>query len=129
MATVRHRLVWSSIVLVLGGVASVSAQSPPDVDVYQRRCGTCHGSAVTGGSGPAILAYVRYHTDAEVTAAIRERHRTGSPIAVTDGELPQILAGIRELAGTNPAMATGGFTGQRPGGAASPLPQVSMSAG
>ena len=28
----------------------------------------------------------------------------------------QILAGMRELAGTNPAMATGGFTGRRGGG-------------
>src|SRR5687768_2549017 len=69
---------------------------------------------MTGARGPSILSYIRYHTDAEVTAAIRERHAS-APMSIPDAELRQILAGVRELAGTNPAMATGGFTGQRGG--------------
>ena len=72
--------------------------------------------AMTGASGPAILTYIRYHTDTEVAAAIRERHRNMPAVSVQDAELRQILAGMRALAGTNPAMATGGFTGRRGGG-------------
>jgi alcohol dehydrogenase (cytochrome c) len=82
--------------------------------MYQNRCGNCHGSSMTGASGPAILGYVRYHTDAEVTSAIRERHKPA--VALQEDELRQVLAAVRELAGTNPAMATGGFTGRRGGG-------------
>jgi len=71
---------------------------------------------MTGGSAPAILTYIRYHTDSEVTAAVRERHRNVPSASVPDSNLPAIVAGMRELAGTNPAMATGGFTGRRGGG-------------
>jgi alcohol dehydrogenase (cytochrome c) len=71
---------------------------------------------MTGGTGPAILAYVRYHTDLEVTAAIRERHGKVAAIPLPGDELRVILSEIRVLAGTNPAMATGGFTGRRGGG-------------
>ncbi len=73
---------------------------------------------MTGASGPPILTYTRYHTDAEVRAALRERHRNVVPaVSVPDAEMVAILAGMRELAGTNQAMATGGFTGRRGGGA------------
>jgi hypothetical protein len=106
----------------LGGVVVVlfastaSAQAPASAAAtYQSRCGNCHGAAMTGASAPAILTYVRYHTDAEVTAAIGGRHTP--PLRLDDAELRQVLAGVRELAGTNPAMATGGFTGRRGGGA------------
>ena len=97
----------------------VSAQTPANSTAYQTRCGTCHGAAMTGGSGPSILTYIRYHTDAEVTAAIRDRHRNVPAVPVPESELRAVLAGVRELAGTNPTMATGGFTGRRggPGGA------------
>lgn len=84
-----------------------------DSRVYETRCGSCHGEEMTGGDGPAIVAYVRYHTDREVARLIREG-RPGMPaMEVSDEELRQILATIRVLAGTNPAMATGGFTGTR----------------
>ncbi len=94
------------------------AQAPSSADsrAYLDRCGSCHGAGMTGGSGQAILTYVRYHTDGEVTAAIRDRHRNIPALSLPDAELRQILAGMRELAGTNPAMATGGFTGRRGGG-------------
>ena len=74
---------------------------------------------MTGGSATAILTYVRYHTDVEVAAAIRARHTGALAMTIADAELREILAGMRELAGTNPTMATGGFTGRR-GGAAAP---------
>ena len=51
------------------------------------------------------------------------RFAPGTParlaMTIADAELREILAGMRELAGTNPTMATGGFTGRR-GGAAAP---------
>ena len=64
-----------------------------------------------GGTGPSILNYVRYHTNSEVTAALRNgpAHKT---LQLSDDQLRQVLADIRVLAGTNPNMATGGFTGQ-----------------
>jgi alcohol dehydrogenase (cytochrome c) len=94
----------------------VSAQTTANTAAYQNRCASCHGAAMTGAAGPSILTYIRYHTDAEVTVAVRERH-PNAPMSIPDAELRQILAGMRELAGTNPAMATGGFTGRRGGGA------------
>ena len=98
---------------------TLSAQTPPATDTagYQNRCASCHGSTMTGGSAPSILAYIRYHTDAEVSAAIRERHSTMPEMSVPEPELRRVLADVRSLAGTNPAMATGGFTGRRGGGA------------
>ena len=106
-----------SAFLVLACFApAVSAQtSSSNVAAYQNRCASCHGATMAGGSAQAILTYIRYHTDSEVTAAIRERHRGIQAAAVPDSDLPAIMAGMRELAGTNPAMATGGFTGRRGG--------------
>jgi hypothetical protein len=65
----------------------------------------CHGAAMTGASRHH-LAYVRYHTDDEVTATIRQKHAT---LQIPDPELRQILDDVRVLAGTNPSMATGGY--------------------
>jgi alcohol dehydrogenase (cytochrome c) len=97
--------------------SSASAQTPSAAETaaYQSRCASCHGPAMTGGNGPAILTYIRYHTDAEVAAAIRERHAKAPAMSVQEAELRQILAAMRAIAGTNPAMATGGFTGRRGG--------------
>ncbi|OGU35351.1 MAG: hypothetical protein A3K13_12870, partial [Gemmatimonadetes bacterium RIFCSPLOWO2_12_FULL_68_9] len=87
---------------------------------YAARCASCHGAKMTGGDGPANLAYIRYHTDVEVADVIRNGRPKMPAMQVPQDELQQILADIRVLAGTNPAMATGGFTGRRggPGGAA-----------
>ena len=54
---------------------SPSAQQPPrSTAAYDTRCASCHGPALTGASGPSVLAYMRYHTDAEATADIRQKH-------------------------------------------------------
>jgi alcohol dehydrogenase (cytochrome c) len=97
--------------------AAYAQTSSSSTAAYQNRCASCHGSALTGASGPSILTYIRYHTDVEVAAAIRERHGHAPALSLQDAELRQILAAARVLAGTNPAMATGGFTGRRGGGA------------
>src|SRR5207247_1353712 len=74
-----------------------------------------HGATMAGARDPGILSYIRYHTDAEATAQIRQKHPT---LPLTDDLLKQIVADTRVLAGTNPAMSTSGFTGRRggPGG-------------
>ena len=101
--------------VLLAATASAQTQPAADTSAYQTRCASCHGSAMTGGSAASILTYIRYHTDAEVAAAIRDRHQNASAIAVQEPELRLILSAMRALAGTNPAMATGGFTGRRGG--------------
>ena len=120
-----------SFCLTLVMASTASAQTAPAAKggAYQARCGSCHGAAMTGGTASSILAYVRYHTDAEVTAAIREKHANTPVASLADAELRQILADARELAGTNPAMATGGFTGSRGGGPgpAAPPPAVAIA--
>src|SRR5581483_11397502 len=91
-------------------VSVPAAQQPPAAAAYGARCATCHGPSMTGGSGPSILTYIRYHTDAEVTATVRDKHAS---LQIPEAELRQILADVRVLAGTNAAMATGGYTGRR----------------
>lgn len=68
------------------------------------------------GRGPSILAYVRYHTDVEVAARIREAHSGGAALQLSADELKSVLADVRVLARTDPNMATGGFTGRSRGG-------------
>src|SRR5262245_59629080 len=97
-------------------IVMVSAQQrgqPATSGAYAARCASCHGAGMAGGSAPAILAFIRYHVDAEVTAAIRQRH---AALSLSDAEAGQVLADVRSLAATNPAMATGGYTGRRAGG-------------
>ena len=67
---------------------------------------------MTGGTDSGILAYIRYHTDTEATAQIRQKHPS---LQLLDDVLRQVIADTRILAGTNPAMATSGFTGRREG--------------
>ena len=94
--------------------AAFGFQTPPPArptPAYAAQCASCHGATMTGGSGPAILAYVRYHTDKEVTAILQgPQHRS---LTLPAEQLKNVLADIRVLAGTNPAMATGGYTGSR----------------
>jgi alcohol dehydrogenase (cytochrome c) len=104
----------SFVVLSLVAAAQQPGSGTP---AYQRRCGSCHGATMTGGTGPTILSYIRYHTDADVRATVAEKHGN---LALADDEMRQVLADVRELAGTNPTMATGGYTGRRSGGAGGP---------
>lgn len=102
-------------------IAVLGQQPPPPAQpsgAYVARCATCHGPTMGGASAPPILSYIRYHTDADTIAHVRETHKT---LQIADDELRQVLADTRIMAGTKPAMATGGFTGRRGGrGAAAP---------
>jgi len=96
---------------------SAFAQQPaaPAPKPLDARCATCHGTDANGGSGPSILQFVRYHTDAEVSAVIAMgRPGTAMPaFQLSIDDLTSVLAELRSLTGTDPSMATGGFTGKR----------------
>ena len=109
------RVLWMIALSVFCLVPGVRAQS---TGAYEMRCASCHGPDMTGAKGPAapsILVYVRYHVDKEITDIIRKGHH-GVPADLSEEELRQIIAQMRKLAGTNPAMATGGYTGSRGAG-------------
>ena len=90
--------------------ASTQAK-PSEVKAYPALCGSCHGTDMKGATGPSILQYVRYHTDIEVTAVLHNS-AAHKGLQIPDDQLRQVLADIRVLAGTNPTMATAGFTGR-----------------
>jgi len=125
----------ATLPLLLGLLLPLGAQQPsakapvpaappaPEARVYLTLCSSCHGPEMEGGLGPALLPFVRYHTDDEVTEVLTHKDsifRNGdqypnNPMPVyslPDAELHELLSELRELAGTNPAMATGGFTGR-----------------
>jgi len=99
------------VIFSLAGIAAVGffttvlvgqqPQPPATSGAYAAQCSSCHGAAMTGARDPGILAYIRYHTDAEATAQVRAKHRT---LPLTDEVLRQVIADTRILAGTNPAM-------------------------
>ena len=76
---------------------------------------------MTGATAPSILTWVRFHVDKEIVEIIHKGHH-GVPAQMSDAELRQLLSEMRKLAGTNPAMATGGYTGSR----TAPLPPESF---
>jgi alcohol dehydrogenase (cytochrome c) len=89
---------------------SGSAPAPVSTRVYAAQCATCHGTDMKGGTARSIVPYVRYHNNAEVTAVMRTHT---PPIQLPEAEQRELLTELRALAGTNPTMATGGYTGQR----------------
>src|SRR3954447_8350874 len=110
-----RRTLFSLVGIAAVGLCTVGLlgqQTPPPAPsgAYATQCSNCHGAAMTGGTGPGILAYIRYHTDAEATAQIRTKHPS---LQLPDDVLRQVMADTRILAGTNPAMATSGFSGRR----------------
>jgi alcohol dehydrogenase (cytochrome c) len=96
---------------------------------YETRCGTCHGPTMIGGTAPSILAFIRYHTNVDVASVIRTG-RSGMPaVQLTDDELRDVLNDVRALVGTDPVMATGGYTGQRGREPNSPMPNAGRGRG
>jgi alcohol dehydrogenase (cytochrome c) len=107
--------------VLLTPVRSYAQQPPADTPQapaprpLDSRCASCHGSDATGGSAPSIVPFVRYHTDAEVTEVIAKGITVkGMPaFQLPADDLRDVLAELRSLTGTDPSMATGGFTGKR----------------
>ncbi len=97
--------------LIASALTALAQQSA----IFESRCAGCHGGDASGSDrAPSLLAFVRYHTDAELSGVIRAgRVEKGMPsFPLADDELKAVMTDLRGLAGTNPAMATAGFTGQ-----------------
>ena len=108
----KTRLALSFFLALLPGSAQSNAV---ESKVFESRCSGCHGGDASGGDrAPSLLAFVRYHTDAELSDVIQTgRTEKGMPaFALADGERNALMAHLRALAGSNPAMAIGGLTGQ-----------------
>jgi alcohol dehydrogenase (cytochrome c) len=87
----------------------------PGAKLFESRCAPCHGGEASGGDrAPALPAYVRYHTDSELSEVIHKgRIANGMPaFALGDGESKAVIGYLRSLSGTSPAMATAGITGE-----------------
>src|SRR6185436_15072027 len=89
--------------IVLGAMALAStawAQDLPGRQIFEDRCGTCHGADGNGGEhAPAITRATPDMEDAQLTTLIREGlPARGMPaITVSDSELPQLIAFVRTL--------------------------------
>jgi alcohol dehydrogenase (cytochrome c) len=84
-------------------------------DTFENRCSVCHGADASGGGrAPSILGFVRYHTDAEISGVITNgRVDKGMPaFPIPAAVMPAMIAHLRELAGSNPAMGAAGLTGE-----------------
>jgi alcohol dehydrogenase (cytochrome c) len=84
-------------------------------DAFENRCSVCHGADASGGGrAPSILGFVRYHTDAEISGVITSgRVDKGMPaFPIPAAVMPAMIAHLRELAGSNPAMGAAGLTGE-----------------
>jgi alcohol dehydrogenase (cytochrome c) len=66
------------------------------------------------GQGPSILAWIRYHTNAELSDLIAKGKGKMQAVTLTEADRQSLMSDLRALAGTNPNMATAGFTGARP---------------
>src|SRR6266567_6688449 len=109
------RVAATTAILLLGlSAAGLTRQEQPatqNTRTYEARCGSCHGATMEGGSAGPILTYVRYHSDAELTARLPVAHTGANGLQVSADDLKKVLKDMRILAGTDPDMATGGFTG------------------
>jgi alcohol dehydrogenase (cytochrome c) len=105
----------SLAVLLILLAPAVRAQNGSDGRaMFENRCSSCHGGDGRGGDrAPSVVSFVQYHTDAELSSLVRSgRVAKGMPsFGLSDSELKTLTTHLRELAGTNPAMATAGLTG------------------
>ena len=94
------RMVAAATVIVLAWACAAWAQNPPGKELFEDRCGTCHGADGNGGEhARAITRAVPDLNDSQLTTVIREGlPARGMPsISVSDAELPQLITFARTL--------------------------------
>jgi len=104
------KMFWLILVLIASSTAAMADQS-----IFDTRCAACHGGDGGGSErGPSLLSFVRYHTDAELAGLIQAgRVEKGMPaFRLAENDRTALMKELRAVAGTNPAMATAGLTGQ-----------------
>src|SRR5580704_752777 len=109
-------VLFGALFACAGAFAQQPAANPDAGKAYKARCESCHGPAINGSAtGPSILTYIRYHTDKDVSNLLTKGVGKMKPIALSDDERKALLSDLRSLAGTNPIMATGGYSIRAPG--------------
>src|ERR1700739_890715 len=98
MRSVFPRCAAASLALALA--ASALAQQPATAapqaaaQPLDERCASCHGVDGTGSSrGPSIIPYLRYHTDAEVSAIIQQgaAHKNVTGLRISADDMVRLL--------------------------------------
>ena len=101
--------------MLLAAVATSAQTQTTGAGSFENHCANCHGADGTGSDRvPSILAFIRYHTDAELVEVL-EMGRTGKGMPAFQLVAPErssLVAHLRSLSGSPTAMATGGFTGE-----------------
>jgi alcohol dehydrogenase (cytochrome c) len=100
---------------VLALAASAQQSDVSGSMTFENHCSTCHGGDGSGGDrAPSLTGWIRYHTDSELSDLLRTgRVDRGMPsFVLNESDLKALMAHLRELVGTNPAMATAGLTGK-----------------
>src|SRR5438552_19083668 len=95
-----YRTVGPMLVAWMALASTVWAQNPPGKEIFEDRCGACHGADGNGGEhAPAITRAAPDLKDPQLTKLIREgMPARGMPAArVSEAELPQLDAFIRTL--------------------------------
>jgi alcohol dehydrogenase (cytochrome c) len=111
---IMRMIILAPLLALAGGVAAEQPPANPVAKAYQAHCESCHGPAMTGNSnGPSILAWIRYHTDAEVAALLGKGTGKMKPVVLSGEDRAALMGDLRRLADTNPTMATGGYTPER----------------
>jgi alcohol dehydrogenase (cytochrome c) len=108
------------VLIYLGFASLVSAQPtlqtfpitiPGPSSIYVSQCASCHGATGTGASAGSILPFLRYHTDLELVQKIADAHT--SSVQLSAAQQASLSKELRGMTGTNPNMATAGYTGVR----------------
>src|SRR3954471_22859459 len=95
-----HRSVGPMTIGVMALASMAWAQDLPGRQIFEDRCGACHGADGNGGEhAPAITRAAPDMEDAQLTTVIREGlPARGMPaITVSNTELPQLIAFVRTL--------------------------------
>lgn len=106
--------------LLVGCVVSAAAQqngATTGSAIFESCCSLCHGGDGSGGGRAlSLLGFIRYHTDAEISSLVHGgRMDKGMPnFDLSSEETEELITHLRSLAGSNPAMAHAGYTGNAP---------------
>ena len=95
-----HRIVGPFLVALMALASTAWAQDPPGKEIFEDRCGTCHGADGNGGEhARGINRATPDLNDSQLTTLIREGlPARGMPaVNVSDAELPPLIAFVRTL--------------------------------
>ena len=112
--------------------ALIAQQQARSARSFGTHCAICHGGDATGTDrAPSILAFVTSHSDAELSALVRNgRLDRGMPkFDFNDSEMKVLIAHLRGLASGAASAAAGPARGGRGGGPFPAAPRDTETSG